>query len=135
MITIVFSLFSVFSTQKPDATQQIRSKRGKLTRQKLSYDVEATDIQPVKSTSYAEAVSVMPIFTLQSPTETTEDEGTSDIRCILDGISAFFNPGDLVGIMGPSGCGKTTLLDLLTGRRRAGSIKVHMNGKMTLRLS
>ena len=51
------------------------------------------------------------------------------MRRILDGISAFFNPGDLVGIMGPSGCGKTTLLDLLTGRRRAGSIKVHMNGK------
>ena len=76
---------------------------------------------------YIEIITLMPIFTLQSPTDMAEDEGASDLRRILDGISAFFNPGNLVGIMGPSGCGKTTLLDLLTGRRRAGFIKVHMN--------
>ena len=43
---------------------------------------------------------------------------------ILDGVSVFFNPGEMVGIMGPSGCGKTTFLDLLTGRRKTGTIKV-----------
>ena len=46
------------------------------------------------------------------------------IKSILKGVSVYFNPGRMVGIMGPSGCGKTTFLDLLTGRRKAGIIKV-----------
>ncbi len=37
---------------------------------------------------------------------------------ILQGISLYFNPKSIIGIMGPSGSGKTTFLDILTGRRR-----------------
>ena len=44
---------------------------------------------------------------------------------ILKGISSDFKPGHLTAIMGPSGCGKTTFLDLLTGRRRTGTLKVY----------
>ena len=43
---------------------------------------------------------------------------------ILKGVSVYFNPRRMVAIMGPSGCGKTTFLDLLTGRRKSGIIKV-----------
>jgi ABC-type molybdenum transport system ATPase subunit/photorepair protein PhrA len=41
-------------------------------------------------------------------------------KTILNGISSYFNPGQMVAIMGPSGSGKTTFLDLMTGRRREG---------------
>lgn len=43
---------------------------------------------------------------------------------ILKGISLYFNPGNMIGIMGPSGCGKTTFLDILTGRREKGKFTV-----------
>lgn len=49
---------------------------------------------------------------------------SSPRKQILNNVSVYFNPGELVAIMGPSGCGKTTLLDLLTGRRRQGHSKV-----------
>lgn len=43
---------------------------------------------------------------------------------ILKGVSLYFNPGTMIGLMGPSGCGKTTFLDILTGRRTTGKFAV-----------
>ena len=61
----------------------------------------------------------------QSPAEEMKKAfGGRVIKEILRGISIYFNPGEMIGIMGPSGCGKTTFLDVLTARRKTGTFKV-----------
>ena len=63
----------------------------------------------------------------QSPAvEMKKAFGGRVIKEILKGISIYFNPGEMIGIMGPSGCGKTTFLDLLTARRKTGNCKVRI---------
>lgn len=42
---------------------------------------------------------------------------------LLNGVTGFMRPGQLVALMGPSGCAKTTLLDILAGRKTTGSIQ------------
>jgi ATP-binding cassette subfamily G (WHITE) protein 2 len=60
------------------------------------------------------------------PLKTAED-GTFQI---LNGLSGAFLPGRMTALMGPSGSGKTTLMDILAGRKNAGTIEgsVLMNG-------
>lgn len=42
---------------------------------------------------------------------------------LLDGVSGYCRPKEMVALMGPSGCGKTTLMDILAGRKTVGTIK------------
>ncbi|PON55901.1 ABC transporter-like [Parasponia andersonii] len=49
---------------------------------------------------------------------------------ILQGLTGYAKPGELLAIMGPSGCGKSTLLDALAGRlsskiRQSGDILIN----------
>ncbi|XP_047177423.1 ABC transporter G family member 1-like [Vigna umbellata] len=49
---------------------------------------------------------------------------------ILEGLTGYAKPGQLLAIMGPSGCGKSTLLDTLAGRlsskmRQSGEILIN----------
>ncbi|KAB5516060.1 hypothetical protein DKX38_026708 [Salix brachista] len=72
---------------------------------------------------------------------TLEVEGTGDLwvtvsngkrgsKSILQGLTGYAQPGELMAIMGPSGCGKSTLLDALAGRlssnaRQTGDILIN----------
>ncbi|GAB4848740.1 hypothetical protein Ancab_003467 [Ancistrocladus abbreviatus] len=51
-------------------------------------------------------------------------------RTILEGLTGYAQPGEVLAILGPSGCGKSTLLDALAGRlgsniRQTGDILVN----------
>ncbi|XP_028798414.1 ABC transporter G family member 11-like [Neltuma alba] len=57
-------------------------------------------------------------------------KGINGSRTILEGLTGYAKPGQLLAIMGPSGCGKSTLLDTLAGRlgsntRQAGEILIN----------
>jgi len=67
-------------------------------------------------------------YTVQVPKEgaTMVDKigGNATVdRVLLNGISAFCEPGKMVALMGASGAGKSTLLDVLAGRKTGGKIE------------
>ncbi|KAK2662944.1 hypothetical protein Ddye_001518 [Dipteronia dyeriana] len=56
--------------------------------------------------------------------------GRKGSKSILEGVTGYARPGQLLALMGPSGCGKSTLLDALAGRlgsntSQAGDILVN----------
>lgn len=50
-------------------------------------------------------------------------------RQVLCGIDGYARPGELLAVMGPSGSGKTTLLNILSGRLKADSGLISVNGQ------
>ncbi|KAF9063699.1 hypothetical protein BDP27DRAFT_1393878 [Rhodocollybia butyracea] len=52
--------------------------------------------------------------------------GYSDDKVILDSVSGHVLPGQMMAILGPSGAGKTTLVEILAGKHKSGSILGHV---------
>ena len=50
----------------------------------------------------------------------------------VDGVSADFRAGELVGIIGPNGAGKTTFFNAISGVTPATSGKLLMQGRETI---
>ncbi|KAF3975512.1 hypothetical protein CMV_001227 [Castanea mollissima] len=60
----------------------------------------------------------------------TVPNGKEGRKSILEGVTGYAQPDELLAIMGPSGCGKSTLLDALAGRsgsntRQSGNILIN----------
>ncbi|KAL6220109.1 hypothetical protein ACLB2K_007866 [Fragaria x ananassa] len=59
-------------------------------------------------------------------------DGKGGQMMILQGLTGFAQPGEVLAIMGPSGCGKSTLLDALGGRLSSSTKqkgKILINGR------
>lgn len=58
------------------------------------------------------------------------DEGSTQMKTILDGVSGHAAPGQVMALMGPSGSGKTSILDVLSGRSAYASGKIHLEDEL-----
>ncbi|KAI4296395.1 hypothetical protein L6164_036357 [Bauhinia variegata] len=85
-------------------------------------EFEATfEMEAIKSLT-AESIKVVEMEEKGAISLTWEDlcitvsDGKNGRKAILQDITGYAKPGQLLAIMGPSGCGKSTLLDALAGR-------------------
>ena len=55
-------------------------------------------------------------------------------RCVVNRVSLFVRPGEIVGLLGPNGAGKTTTFNLVVGIVRPDAGRVEFDGRDITRL-
>lgn len=60
---------------------------------------------------------------------TTDNKKKGIEKSILNGVTGFIKPGEMLAVMGPSGAGKSSFLDALAGKIDAVTGDVLLNGK------
>src|ERR1035438_2780811 len=55
-------------------------------------------------------------------------------RRVVNGISIFVNPGEVVGLLGPNGAGKTTTFNIIVGVVKPDEGRVGFEGRDITRL-
>ena len=93
---------------------QRRARRGR-------YDVTASNSMPISWKDVSYFVSTPRAFGAFRRRGTSRGDYSGTKR-ILDNVSGYVAPGQMMAILGPSGAGKTTLVEILAGKQKTGRV-------------
>ncbi|UZP36820.1 hypothetical protein NXS19_004636 [Fusarium pseudograminearum] len=93
----------------------------------LKDDPEQTSVQPLPEQN--DYITTATTFTFKNINYFVQHEGQE--KQLLQNVSGFVKPGQLVALMGSSGAGKTTLMDVLAQRKDSGRLEgsIMVNGR------
>ncbi len=106
-----------------------RSEKKEAARQADTEKAVAQIGAQLKDSSLEEEPAGKTIFTFKDISYFVHHEGKE--KQLLDRVSGYVKPGQLVALMGSSGAGKTTLMDVLAQRKDSGRIEgsIMVNGR------
>lgn len=113
------SVFHPYSFQRNEKFAD--SGRSTASSVEITTIVETETANLVKSgRSTSDAAETLPteggVFITWEDLWVTVSSGKKSGKSILQGLTGYAKPGELLAIMGPSGSGKSTLLDALAGK-------------------